>query len=100
MIYAGEELKITVNAEDFDGSPLVAAQITLMTISIYNPDQTPLVSDATMTWDNTERQWYYVWNTAALDPGTYRAKVIAHGLDGGLNFEWKRLRLAKQPISA
>lgn len=96
-LYAGERVKVTHTATK-DSEALVPGDITAVWISIYDAEREVLVDETLMTWDSTKSRWQYLWDTSGLDPGTYRARVRIEGVDGGSVWEYKRVRLARNPV--
>jgi hypothetical protein len=103
-LYAGEKLIVTHTAT-LEGTALTDAEVTSVTITIYNSAGTELVAETTMSWDATDARWEYVWVTddgaatpTALPTGTYRAKVVVTDLTSKQNWEYKRIRLASNPV--
>ena len=103
--YAGETFRITTTSEDFEGTALTPNDIDSMWITVYDSTGSVLVSTVEMSWSATELLWFYLWTTKTnaatpvnLDPGTYRAKVTLVDLDGHENWEFKRIRLARNPV--
>ncbi len=103
-IYAGETLVITHTATNEDVA-LTDANVLSVTVEIFDSAGTTLVDETAMTWDAVQERWEYVWYTddgaatpAALEPGTYRAKVLITSLTGTENWEYKRIRLARNPV--
>lgn len=104
-IYAGETVTITHTATDLDNvTALTDSDVDSVTIVIYDSDLAEVVSETAMTWDATDERWEYVWDTSPgatpvnIDPGTYRAMVTITGLDDSTNWEYKRIRLARNPV--
>jgi hypothetical protein len=102
--YAGETLVITHTATNEDVA-LTDANVLSVTVEIFDSDGATLVDETEMTWDAVQERWEYVWYTiddaatpAALEPGTYRAKVLITSLTGTENWEYKRIRLARNPV--
>lgn len=98
-LYAGEEIRISATAEDFDNSTaLVNTDIANMKVTIYDSTGTAVVTAATMTYDNTNGFWYYLWDTTGQTTGSFKAKVVLTDLLGKSNWEWKRIRLARDLV--
>lgn len=104
-IYAGETVTITHTATDLDNTTaLTDGDVDSVTIVIYDSDLAEVVSETAMTWDSDESRWEYVWDTSPgatpvnIDSGTYRAMVTITGLDDSTNWEYKRIRLARNPV--
>lgn len=95
-LYAGERVKVTHTARK-DDEALVPADIVAVWISIYQ-GSTLLIAETAMTWDSVKLRWQYLWNTVSLTAGTYRARVRVEGVDGGSVWEYKRIRLARNPV--
>lgn len=103
-IYAGETLIIT-NSMTLDGAALELADIDSVEVVIFNKDLEVVVEQTPMSWNATDGRFEYKWDTSpggstpnAIDPGTYRAKVIVYGLSGEENWEFTRIRLARNPV--
>ena len=104
-IYAGETVTITHTATDLDNvTALTDSDVDSVTIVIYDSALTEVVSETAMTWNATDARWEYVWDTSPgatpinIDSGTYRAMVTITGLDDSTNWEYKRIRLARNPV--
>lgn len=96
-LYAGELTKI-VHTATKDGVALAPADVDDVWISIYNADLTELMAETTMTWDSAQSRWQYLWDTTGIEPGTYRVRVRIEGVDGGSVWEYRRVRLARNPV--
>lgn len=103
-IYAGETLVITHTATNEDVE-LTDANVLSVTIEIFDSAGEVLVDETAMTWDAVQQRWEYVWYTlddaatpSPLESGTYRAKVLITSLTGTENWEYKRIRLARNPV--
>jgi hypothetical protein len=103
-IYAGETLIIT-NSMTLDGVALEEADVESVEIVIYDSTGAVVVEQAPMSWNGTDERFEYRWDTSpggstpmALDPGTYRAKIIVYGADGQENWEYVKIRLARNPV--
>jgi hypothetical protein len=71
--------------------------VTDVAIEIY--DSIPeLIVDDIMIWDGVNEYWYYLWDTTGLSAGTYKAKVVATGIDGLPSWEWSRIRLSRDLV--
>lgn len=98
-MYAGEEVRITTTVADFDGTALTGAGVTSVIITtIHDPAGAAILSNQAMSYDTAHGLWLYMWNTAGITPGTYKAKVVVTGLDGTISWEWKRIRLARDLV--
>lgn len=97
-LYAGELTKI-VHTATKDGAALAPADITDVWITIYTSDLEVLIAETVMSWDATHERWQYLWDTTDLDPGTYRVRVRIEGVDGGSVWEYRRVRLARNPVT-
>ena len=104
-IYAGETITITHTATDLDNTTaLTDSDVDNVSIIIYDADLEVVVAETEMTWDATDARWEYVWDTSPgstpvnIDPGTYRAKITITGVDDSTNWEFKRIRLARNPV--
>lgn len=102
-LYAGETLTVTHTAT-LEGTALDDDDVAGVTITIFDADGDEVVSETSMTWSSTYERWEYEWDTSpgatpvAVDAGTYRAKVVMTGVDGSTNWEFKRIRLARNPV--
>lgn len=96
-LYAGEMTKI-VHTASVDGTELVPDDITDVTITIYSTTGDIVVAETSMLWDTVLLRWQFLWDTTDLAFGTYRAKVRVVGIDGGSVWEYKRIRLARNPV--
>ncbi len=97
-LYAGEMAKI-IHTATKDGVSLLPEDITAVWLTIFNADREALGAEEAMTWDTDKLRWQYLWNTVDVEAGTYRIKVRIAGVDGGSVWEYKRLRLARNPVS-
>lgn len=98
-LYAGETFVITHTATN-DSVELTDDDVESVVVEIYNSDGDVVVEETAMTWDDTQSRWEYVWDTGGatpIDSGTYRAKVTVESLDT-TNWEFKRIRLARNPV--
>ena len=101
-IYSGETL-VVYHTAVVDGVSLTDTDVTSVSIQIFNADGDSVVDETNMMWDDVQERWEYVWETVdnldePLTSGTYRAKVKIYGLDDSLNWEYKRIRLARNPV--
>lgn len=96
--YVGELTKI-VHTATKDGQALLPADVTAVWITIYNSDLTVRVAETTMSWDAGNSRWQYLWNTTGLTAGTFRVRVRIEGVDGGSVWEFRRVRLARNPVT-
>ena len=96
--YVGEQFRVAASATDYDGDVLVSTDAASVVVSIFDRDGTAIVTNQPMTWDTENSEWEYKWNTTGLDSGSYRAKVVFTGLDGGASWEWQRVRLNRNPF--
>ena len=103
-LYAGETVVVTHTAS-FEGIALDNTDVTSVNVIVYNSDLEEVISEVAMTWSALNSRWEYQWDTtdgastpAALPSGTYRAKVTVTGIDGSENWEYKRIRLANNPV--
>jgi len=99
-MYAGELIKITTTAKDFNSLAFPALELPdlVVTISIFDAAHVAVVSNVLMTFDVVNGNWYYLWNTHAVPQGTYRPKCVLEDPDGHLSWDWSRIRLAKNPV--
>lgn len=96
-LYAGERVKVTHTARN-DDEALLPDDVTAVWISLYDSVPEILVAETEMTWDSVKLRWQYLWDTTGLEAGTYRARVRVEGVDGGSVWEYKRIRLARNPV--
>jgi hypothetical protein len=104
-LFAGEFFRIKAEGADFDGTEFTDDNVQAVTVKIYDRAK-ELIVDSPMTWDEDESIWVYLWDTSdqnatpsPLAPGSYRYQVIFTGMDGKMSWEWKRVRLSKNPIT-
>lgn len=102
--YAGEPRRIVTDAaRNFDGRVLTPDDVISVTVEVFNNALDTVVLPVTPmdyildTGDVDLNNWAFIWDTTGLDPGTYRAKVVVTMLDGLESFEYKRIRLARDP---
>lgn len=96
-LYAGEIVKVTHTALA-DSTPLAPEDITAVWITIWNADREVVVAETAMSWDAAKLRWQYLWQTTTATVGTYRARVRIEGVDGGSVWEYKRIRIARNPV--
>lgn len=103
-IYAGETLIIT-NSMTLDGGALSDEDVASVEIVIYDSQGEVVVPQSPMSWNGEEGRFEYRWDTSpggstpmALEPGTYRAKIMVYGVNGEENWEYKKIRLARNPV--
>lgn len=108
--YAGELLRITVTAEDFRKESLTEDDVQFIKVSIFDSTGTEILTEHTMSWQEEELLWYYLWTTTTdalttvadggtpLDPGSYRAKCRMLDLDDHESWEYLRIRLQRNPV--
>lgn len=97
-LYAGELTKI-VHTATKDGVALAPGDVTAVWITLYDSALAELVAESVMTWDPDQERWQYLWDTTGQDAGTYRARVRIEGVDGGSVWEYKRIRLSRNPVT-
>lgn len=103
-IYAGETLIIT-NTMTLDGRALDEDDVESVEIVIYDSAGEVVVEQTLMSWNQVDSRFEYRWDTSpggstpmALDPGSYRAKIIVYGDEGEENWEYVKIRLARNPV--
>jgi hypothetical protein len=102
-IYAGETVTITHAAKDIEGLPITNLDVLGVEIIIYDKNLAVVVTSP-MTWNAQYLRWDYIWDTSPgatpvnIAPGSYRAKCTITGMDMSTNWEFKRLRLARNPV--
>jgi hypothetical protein len=100
-LYVGEQLRIIATGTEYGTTvPLTDTNVTAVTVTILDRDQTVLIDEAPMTWNPDEALWMYKWDTEGLTSGSYRYRVTVTGADGEPSIEWGRARLARQPTIA
>lgn len=97
-LYVGELTKI-VHTATKDGVALEPDDVTAVWVTLYTSDLEILVDETEMSWDLNFDRWQFLWDTTGLDPGTYRARVRIEGIDGGSVWEYRRIRLARNPVT-
>lgn len=102
--YAGELLRITVGVEDFTSTPMAADDVDNLFVAIYNSVGATVVDETAMTYSDEESLWYYLWDTTTgatpvpLPAGTYRVKCRLVDLAGESSWEYRRVRLSRNPV--
>ncbi|SRR5213075_151333 len=101
--YAGEGYLIrTGDEKNFDQSALTPADVLGVAVQVFATDEDGLVAppvvDEDAPYNATRKHWGYLWNTAGVPDGTYKAWVIITNLDLSLSIEGpKRIRLKRDP---
>lgn len=90
--YAGEAYTVWSTLE-WEGTALGDTDVDEVVVEIHDAADDVVVAETAMTYDATNARWEYDWNTAAVDAGTYFAKVTGRGVGAGEVFEFKRIRL-------
>lgn len=112
--FAHEEYLLTHIALGFNNEPLTNATLIEVRVTIYDAAGDPVTGadNVVMTWNAVPSWsmrvgsatvtgtgwWEFLWNTTAVDSGSYRAKVTLTGTTGGKNFEYLRIRLKADPL--
>lgn len=103
-MYLGETVMVSVTSSEFlDATALLTDEdVAGVTVEIFNAALTEVASDD-MTYDTNsdgDGYWYYFWDTSdsALAAGGYRARCTLTDTQGNVSIEWKRIRLARQPV--
>lgn len=108
-LYVGEQVRISTTAREYAvkgalGTPITEDNVTSVTITILNRDQTVRVDEAEMEWSDEESIWFYKWDTASGTPdvvaGSYYYKITVIGVDLKPSIEWGKIRLSRQPSIA
>lgn len=108
-LYVGEQVRVSTKAREYavagaTGELITDENVTSVTITILNQNQTVRINEADMAWDEDEEVWEYKWDTSSGSPavttGTYRYRVTVVGADGKPSIEWGKIRLARQPSIA
>ncbi len=95
--YVGEPVKITHTATS-DLRALLPGDVTAVWVSLFDATGAVVVAETAMTWDAARLRWQYLWSTVGRLAGTYRARVRIEGIDGGSVWEYKRIRLSRNPV--
>ena len=90
-LYAGETVIIKHTAT-LDGEQLTNLDVSDVLVSIYEMDDTVLLSEVSMPWSSVAERWEYSWSSPGPDAGKYRVKIRVSGLDGSDNWEYQILR--------
>lgn len=96
--YAGELVRVSVTAEDFDEEALTEEDVDSVVVVIYDSSSEVVVAEVSMTWNADDALWFYLWDTDGIDAGTYKAQCRMIDLDGHSSWEWQRVRLARNPV--
>jgi hypothetical protein len=102
-LYAGETVIVTHTAS-LEGKAITGPEVAEVNIIIYDSAGVELVAETAMTWVLANLRWEYEWDTSPgatpvnISAGTYRAKVTIVGVDDSTNWEYKRIRLANNPV--
>lgn len=109
-IYAGETVEISVTAKEFRAvRALNEDDLTAVWVTVYDVEGDTVVPRSSMSWDEdlvdengtVTGGWAYHWLTTGVDPGTYRAKIEAYGVQATpqhYSLEFKRIRLNRRPV--
>jgi hypothetical protein len=99
-IYAGETVQIKVTGTDFNADiPLEESDISNIYVTIFDSTNTEALPQTSMTWDEDEEGWVYLWDTTGLTFGSYKAKIEAYGQAATPQtyaLEFARIRLARR----
>lgn len=95
-LYAGAHVRVTDKAK-FDGVAMVPADVTSVSITIFDAVGAIVVNPSAMTWDSAKLRWQYLWDTTGIDAGTYTARVTITTLDGATSPAWLRIHLKCSP---
>lgn len=96
--YNGERLTICQTA-DMDGDAMVPDDNDGVFVTVYSSDfLTVVLAEQPMVWNTDKLRWEYVWDTTAVEPGTYQAKVRILGVDGLSNWEYGRLKVTRDKV--
>jgi len=102
-LYAGETVIVTHTAS-LEGTPITGPEVSEVNIIIFDAAGSVVIAETTMTWVLANLRWEYEWDTSPgatpvnISSGTYRAKVTIVGVDQSTNWEYKRIRLANNPV--
>lgn len=112
--FVHEEYLLTHVALGFNNEPLTNLTLVEVKVTIYDAANAVVagVNDQVMSWNPVPTWtvkvgaasvsgtgwWEFLWNTTGMTAGTYRAKVTLTGTTGGKNFEYLRIRLARDPL--
>lgn len=102
--YAGEPIRVTTKDPlNFNGQRIVPADVSTVTVEVFNSDLTSTVLGVTpMVFiddadDDADGEWAYIWDTTGVASGTYKAKVVITTTDSLSSWEYHRIRLARDP---
>jgi hypothetical protein len=103
--YVGETMIVWQTAT-WAGEPLTGPDIASVYATIYDADSEVVVGPEAMTWNpnakdsdgEAQPRWEYMWDTAGLSPGTYRARIEITGVNGTVAWEYLRMRLKADPL--
>lgn len=99
-MYAGETVEITSAITDFDGVTVVDNTVVAScSVEIVDSANNVVQATTNMVHSAPRSLWYFNWNTTSLEVGTYRAKVVATGVDPTqVNINYLTIRLKAQPF--
>lgn len=107
-MYLGETIMISVTASEFrDADALLSDEdVDNVAVEIFDSTLTEVGGDEMIYDTDTDDNgyWYFLWNTTAtatptLAAGTYKARCTLTDIHGNVSIEWKRIRLARQPVT-
>lgn len=96
--YAGETLILKTYASDATDArtTITDDDVTSVTVTIVDTsDDSVVVNAASMSWDETDSEWRYVWSTPAT-AGSYLAKLHITGPSVD-NWEYLKIKTKSNP---
>lgn len=97
-LYVGETVRVKSSGTNLDeSSPLTDTDVESVEVTIYDSAGDVVVGPESLTYDSTDVEWYYDWDTEGEAAGSYRAKVIYHGVTF-IGWEFIRIRLRSNPV--
>lgn len=97
-VYNGEFTQVRVSATVSTAPkvqvPLTGDDVDTATITIWNPvDNTRLVDEEALEWDDDDAVWKYPWDTTGLPAGYYTTRAMFIGPGTRRSWEYGRCRL-------
>lgn len=97
-LYNGERTTLAHTATA-DGLAMVPDDNDGVFITVYSSDfLTVVLAEQPMVWSSAQLRWEYVWDTSAVAPATYQAKVRILGFDSLSNWDYFRFKLARDKV--
>jgi hypothetical protein len=100
MAYAGETVRITAQPFDFDGDPIVPAEVTSAVINLYDGLGNYVFTNEPMLYqavdaETTTAYWYYDWQDIVV--GSWVAQCVFTGVSYEL-FEYVTVKVKAPKI--